>query len=53
MSKLTAKFQQFKKQMNSQIVSVYRQCKEICMAAERGESELDEDSNSYSGKEET
>lgn len=39
--------------MNSQIVSVYRQCKEICMAAEHGESDLDDDSGSYSGKEET
>jgi hypothetical protein len=55
MSKLTAKFQNFKKNLNAQIVTVYRECKEICMAAERGDSEVGEDSatENYSGQEDT
>lgn len=43
MMKLTTKFQNFKKQINAQIVSVYRECKEICQAAERGESDVSDD----------
>jgi len=46
MQKLTLKFQQFKKQINSQIVSIYRECKEIVGAAERGDSDIPDETHS-------
>ena len=40
MQKLTLKFQNFKKHINAQIVQIYRECKEICAAAERGDEDI-------------
>ncbi len=39
MQKLTLRFQNFKKSVNHYIVQVYRECKEICSAAERGDQD--------------
>ena len=40
MQLMTQKFQEFKKTLNEQILTVYRDCKDICHAIERGDSDL-------------
>jgi len=40
---LTSRFQFYKKQINQSIVAMYRECKEICKAAEKGDEDINLD----------